>query len=83
MQAAESLVSLYSHSSLPPCLFAPQMEESRGARLRRNLDALQGDLALAQGCREQLEQVARAAEQFIAEQHRRMARVRARAGNRA
>ena len=53
------------------------MEESRGARLRRNLDALQGDLAFAQGSREQMEGAARAAEQYIAEQHRRMAQVSA------
>lgn len=53
------------------------MEESRGARLRRNLDVLQGDLALARNCKEQLEEVAQAAGQFVAEQHRRMAQVRA------
>lgn len=51
------------------------MEESRGARLQRNLDALHGDLAFAQANKEQLEGVAKAAEQFIAEQHARMAQV--------
>ena len=51
------------------------MEESRGGRLRRNLDALQGDLAFAQANKEQLQGVAQAAEQFIAEQHARMAQV--------
>ena len=51
------------------------MEESRGGRLRRNLAALQGDLAFAQANKEQLEGVAKAAEQFIAEQHSRMAQV--------
>ncbi|KAL4430905.1 hypothetical protein ABPG75_006161 [Micractinium tetrahymenae] len=50
-----------------------QMEESRGARLLRNLEALRGDVALAQDCKEQLEGVAKAAEHFVAEQHRRMA----------
>ena len=51
------------------------MEESRGGRLLRNLEALQGDLALAESSKEQLEGVAQAAEQFISEQHRRMAQV--------
>ena len=46
------------------------MEESRGARLRRNLDSLQADLALAEASRAQVEGVTRAAEQWIAEQHR-------------
>lgn len=51
------------------------MEESRGGRLQRNLEALQADLALAQSCRDQLDDVSRAAEQYIADQHRRMAQV--------
>jgi serine phosphatase RsbU (regulator of sigma subunit) len=50
-----------------------QMEESRHARLCRNLEALQADLALAQDTRQQGEQLAGAAQQFVAEQHRRMA----------
>lgn len=49
------------------------MEESRGARLQRNLEALQADLAFAQDNKEQMAAVARAAEQYIAEQHSRMA----------
>ncbi|EFN59398.1 hypothetical protein CHLNCDRAFT_56732 [Chlorella variabilis] len=50
-----------------------QMEESRGSRLRHNLEVLQADLAFAQASREQLEEVARAAQQYVAEQHSRMA----------
>lgn len=49
------------------------MEESRGGRLRRNLEALQADLAAVAATREQVEGVAAAAQQFVAEQHRRMA----------
>lgn len=50
-----------------------QMEDSRGARLHRNLEALQADLAAVEATREQVEGVAAAAQQFVAEQHRRMA----------
>ena len=59
-----------------------QMEESRGSRLRHNLEVLQADLAFAQASREQLEEVARAAQQYVAEQHSRMAEVRRAAAGR-
>ena len=49
------------------------MEESRGAKLQRHLEALQGDLELAAGWRQQMEEVAAAAQQFVADTHRRMA----------
>eukprot|EP00887_Chlorella_sp_A99_P005399 scaffold1.g5399.t1 len=49
-----------------------QMEESRGARLRRNLEALQQDLAVAEQNRRHLEGVAGAAAQFIRDTQRRL-----------
>lgn len=52
-----------------------QMEDSRGAKLRRHLEALQGDLELASGWQQQMEEVAGAAQQFVADAHRRMAQV--------
>lgn len=52
------------------------MEESRGARLRRNLDALQGDLDAAQRAQGQMEVVAKAAQQYVVDEHARMEQVR-------
>ena len=51
------------------------MEASRGAKLRRNLEALQCDLAAALCVRDQMGEVAQAAQQFVAEQHRRLEQV--------
>jgi hypothetical protein len=52
-----------------------QMEESAGARLRRNAEPLSADLAAAVAAKEQMEGLMRAAAQYVAEEHRRLARV--------
>lgn len=52
------------------------MEESRGTKLQRHLEALEGDLELASGWNQQMEEVASAAQQFVADAHRRIAQVR-------
>lgn len=61
--------------SHPPIYPAGQMEESRGGKLRRHLEALQGDLELAAGWNQQMEDVVSTAQQFVADAHRRIAQV--------